>query len=353
MTAETSIPSNTSLDNAMRKIAALLETAESYARDPKTAETAATYRAKAESLIRDYRVKEENLLRTQVSASLPISRDIPIGMRMWETHLSAILQDIVSHVGARIAIRWEGGSVGYAGVVVGYDMDIRLAEMIFSAAKLAFLATLDPTYDASLSDTENIYRLRSSGMDRQAIAEKVFGQRGHSQGIRVGRIYAEQCALRGEEATASGRGFSRDVYREAFAREFVWAIDVRLQRARDAADSVGGALVLPERKARVDEAFYALFPNFRPPTEEEKAARKAAREAEEAEAALNPQPAPKVKPMTAARRRELNRKYGSRSATAASRAAEAAAGRVDLARAPQADRIEDNGASGTAGAIGG
>lgn len=351
MTETENVGSNTSLDNAMRKIGALLASAESFAAQGNP-EAAASYRAKAEKLIREYRVAEENLLRTQVTASLPISREVPVGMRLWESHLMTMLIDIAEHCGCRIASKWLGDPAGYGGVVVGYDMDIRLVEMIWSATKLAFLTALEPEFDATLSAEENIYRLRSSGMDRQTIAFKVFGREGHSEGIRVGKIYAEQCVLRGEEPAASGRGFNRDTYREAFAREFVWAMMSRLQRARDAADSVGGALVLPERKARVDEAFYRLFPSYRPETAEQKAARRARRAAEEAAAGCDPQPARKPRVQTAAQRRELNRKYHSRSATAASRAAEAAANRVELDRAPSGNRVEDNGASGTSGALG-
>lgn len=342
------------IEGMMRKIAGLLATAESFQSDPATVEAAATYRAKAESLMREYRIAEEQLIREQVSSGAPIWRDIPTSdhSNPWRELMMRIAGTILKHCGVEFTYEVRPG-IGWVAEAVGYDMDLRLAEMIWTSTRLAFLARMEPEYDASLSAEENIYRLRGAGIDRQRVAKMVFGQEGHSEGIKVGKVYRTECERRGEVDGVSGRGFNPVAYREAYADEFARTITMRLRMARDAADSVGGALVLPERAERVREALWARYPYLRPETPEQRKEREA-RMAEREAAMTDAERAARTK-----REREIQRrsrwtkadeaKYQRVHGPAAdrARAAGAAAARsVDLTREAPKEKRTGAGAAG-------
>lgn len=312
----------------MRKVAGLLAIAE----HPNTgAEEAGTCRARAESLMREYRIAEEELISQAVAGSAePIRKDIDLGKTVeFDGFLHWLFGIITKHCGIRYDFCWNPKTSGYTAVCVGYEMDLRLAEMIWMASRLGFIASVHPEVDPDQTEAENIYRLRTAGLNRQRIALLVFGREGHAEGLRVGKVYREECERRGEPAAVSGRSVNAKTYREVFVREFVSSIRHRLQEARDAADSVGGALVLPERALRVDEAFYALFPNRRP----------MAPEGQDETVATGSR---KSRAVTKGQRAEWNRLYYGPSARAAAGAAKDAAATVELTRAaPKATRLTD------------
>jgi hypothetical protein len=329
------------IDKMMNRIAALLAKAEST----EFPEEAKSLRAKAEELMRVYRIEEEQLIRESVSSGMPIWRDVPIASyeSPWETAMSMMFWNIAEHCGVKGITEYEkvNGVWEFVGRVVGYEIDLRLVEMIFNSARLSFFAKLEPEFDPSQSEAENVYRLRGSGMDRQTIAFKVFGQRGHAEGIKVGKIYKAECTRRGEIDAVSGRGFNADLYRTAYADSFRATIRTRLRDARDAADAVGGAVVLPEREARVNEALYAKYPTLRPETAEQREERLARQAAAEA---ANPTKTKAVdrrrKSWTAADEAAWQRRNSPRAQAARAAGAEAARG-VDLTReAPRANRTE-------------
>lgn len=324
------------IDKMMTRISALLAKADSS----NFPEEAATYRAKAEELMRTYRIEEEQLIREAVSSGAPIFRKIWLGEiegNEWLHNSHVMFSLVAQHCGVEYKLffgRSPEGKRGWEADVVGYEIDIRLLEMIFNSARLAFYARLEPQYDPSLTDEENIYWLRGSGMDRQTVARKVFGESGHAQGIKVGKVYRAECEKRGEVDAVSGRGFSAGTYREAYASSFQNTIAWRLRKARDAADSTGGALVLPQRAERVKEAFYAKYPNERPPTPEERE-----RMRKEAEEAACSAPPVKIRPRTKAEQATFDRLHNSSAARRARAAGAGAAESVDLVRqAPQSQR---------------
>lgn len=331
----------TNIDAMMGKITKLIDTAESFQRDG-NGEAAASYRTKAEQLMRAYRIEEEALVREAVSSGAPVWREVEISPidSLWRDEMHQMWFAIAEHSGVEYVLRRKGMQL--LADAVGYDIDLRLAEMIFNSARLAFLARMEPKFDPALSAEENIYALRGSGMDRQRVAKLVFGESGHSQGIRVGKIFRAECERRGEADGVSGRGFNAMAYRVAYADEFVNVISQRLRRSRDAADAIGGALVLPQRAERVKEALYVKYPSQRPATPEERAAAKAAQEQWERdhpeEAAANKKRIAKANRWTAEDRRRWQRTYGSGSSRARE-AGRSAAETVDLVReAPKTNR---------------
>lgn len=233
--------------------------------------TRASYRAKAEAMMREYRIAEEEALATDPGSVSPITAKIVLrpgnaGQGDLRYSYITIFDLIIRHVGIRSHEEYMGdGSV--VATVVGYEGDVRYAEFLWTAAYLMFSTRIDPTWDASRSDDENIFLLRNAGVERRRIADMAWGN-GDDAAARskVQRVYIREAARRGEEVRAAGLGFDTRTYREAYANTFVTTLSYRLRTARDAADSVGGGLVLHGRSDRVDEAFYGLFPGLRPDT---------------------------------------------------------------------------------------
>jgi hypothetical protein len=286
-------------------------------------------RQRAEELMRKYRIAEEDLIASDPTALTPVLDFITVcgdtSMQRWYTDLMWYVAD---HAGVRTFQKWERTPGGYevrAGVV-GYEADIRLVQMIYGAARLAFQSLLEPGVDRSLSDAENVYRLRSSGMTRRNVAKILWGLDTHAAHAKAGTLYKEECAKRGETPALAGRGTDVETYREAYARGFVAQLARRLRRSRDAADSSGGAIVLHGRKERVEEAFYGFFPELKPsplPAEKETAPAKT-----------------KVRKPTKAERAAYHRKHFSAAANAGESAGTRAANEVELSRPAPAQRVE-------------
>lgn len=236
--------------------------------------TRANYRAKAEELMVKYRVAEEELLATDEGAASPIKHEIVVchridsPMRTWYT---SVFSSIARHTGVRYLSRYtevpgfDGPTSRIVATVVGYEGDVRYTEFLWTAALLMFSTRIDPTWSPDRSESENIFLLRNAGIERRKIADMAWGNGTEAAArSKVQRIYIKEAARRGEEARATGLSHNTSVYRTAYARSFRDTLEYRLRDARDAADSVGGGLVLHGRADRVDEAFYVAFPHLRP-----------------------------------------------------------------------------------------
>jgi len=266
------------LDRIMKAIRIALETAERYENghgsmsgktDPEAdAAFAADQRAIAERLMRKYQITEEALIAEDAGGILPVEYKIPLAdvrSRFSDQHL-ALWIETARHCGVRYIYRYETGG-SYVATVIGYESDIRYAEFLHRSARLMMIAKLEPAVDPAKSDEDNVYALRSAGIERIKIAKMIWGEGSHANNAKVTRLYRAACAKRGEDAAVSGREVSVSTFREVYARAFVQQYNRRLRDARDATDKAeGGALVLPGRAERVDEAFYERFPQYRPQT---------------------------------------------------------------------------------------
>lgn len=259
------------LDAVLEKIQKLLAKSESSTFPAE----AAAFREKAELMMREYRVKEENLIAKDQFSLAPITRVITLLETDSDFYKSywLLFRYICDHTGVISQSRWVYNPVTreteLGATMVGYESDIGYAEMLWLSARLAFLASIEPDYNPKISIEENIYILRSSGLPRKDVAEKIWGHWTQTNSAKVAKIYKEECARRGEEPALNGRQVSAKTYREVFAREFVWRVYDRLQEARDAALKIGGALDLSGRADRVQEAFWVAFPDLRPDPEPE------------------------------------------------------------------------------------
>lgn len=331
----------TNVEAMMRRIAALIAKADST----EFPEEAKSLRAKAEELLTRYRIEESDLISSGELATTPVSRKIDVTSMSTEFRNDHywMWQSVARHCGLRSHEDWgtnSAGIRGYVATAVGYDVDIRLAEMIFQSALLVFGQHLEPEVDPKDSDAVNVYRLRSAGIPRNQIARLMWcaslGSDGAAAHAKAGRLYKEECERRGEDATVSGRAINATTYRKAYAKRFSMEFSRRLREARDAADSVGGGLVLVGRAAKVDEAFYTLFPAYRPTPEPEGA-----------EEVVSPHSEAKSKGLTKAQLLKIEREYYGPAAKAASAAAVNAVAQVRLDRTNRADRLEERTGYGT------
>lgn len=229
---------------------------------------AAAFRERAEKLMREYRIEEEQLIATDPTSIMPVMHTMLVctDESKFAGEYEAILAYIVTHTGVKVQYRRppEGSPRGSYVDMFGYDGDLRMTEWLWSSARLVFGSHLEPSVDPALGDQVNAYNLRQSGMLRKDIARKLWGENTPANRSRAQRLYVAECRVRGEEPALSGLGTDAEMYRDAYASGFLERLYRRLRDARNAADVVGGALVFPGREERVNEALYAAYPHRRP-----------------------------------------------------------------------------------------
>lgn len=255
----------TATASMLSKVRSLLDLAEHTGTPAAEAELA---RSRAEAIMAKYRIEINDLLGNKtlaegVLAPTPVYYDVQVGRQgPFINHYAHLWGQVVAHVGIRSRTRWANSSGDHVWTAegVGFDADVQYAEMLFTAARMAFSDKLEPKLDPNASDQVNVYRLRSAGIERIRIADIMWGSTDRVFLGRVGRLYKAECANRGEEAALSGRGVTGAAYREAYAEQFVYTFAGRLRAAR----SGGNGVALGNRETTLNEAFYARFPDMRP-----------------------------------------------------------------------------------------
>jgi hypothetical protein len=257
-----------------------------------TAEARKSYAEMAERLMREYRVNEERVISTGSSSIIPAAFEIVLihgNGRFYQNEFQdsyvRIWNEISKHseLKSHVTYRYDDAADSRAIVAVGfgYDMDIRLAQFLWTSAHLTFATRIDTKLDPNLSDQLNCYYLRGSGMERNDIATALWGSASNDGAAhgKVQRLYLAECAARGEAPSVGGKGFQAKRYRKAYAEGFSDQFGWRLRDARSAVDAQSGGLVLRGRKERVAEAYYEEYPKRRPASAEEQAASAAESEA--------------------------------------------------------------------------
>lgn len=254
------------LDSMMRKVESLLERADHPNTPPAEAESARTM---AERIMRKYKIEEEDLrakgelVGDQFAVKFHHVKVYNIESPFKDVY-TTLVTAAAQHAGVQCV--WEGwGYTDGERVInlIGYEADVRYAESLFYQARLVFAARMEPRVDPSLTDEENVYALRSSGLERRKVAEMMGWVKG---GAKVTRMYKAACAKRGEEPTLTGTGNNLEDYRVMYGRQFVTTFWQNLWRARCAVDAeiTGGGLVLHGREERIKEAMYERWPHLRP-----------------------------------------------------------------------------------------
>lgn len=324
------------LDAMMARIQKLLRVAD----DPATPEeAAASYRAKAESLMAEWRIEEEQLIAEDQFSILPTLKKFVLcdGNSPYRGWYAQMWVSIAEHCGVRSTIRYEYGDDDHpiaTVTVVGYASDIRYAEFLWSATRLMFAAKMEPQVDPNLSEAENVYRLRSAGLERNRISKLMWGTPNHEK--RVTRLYLQACRERGEEPQVAGRDVRAKDYRVVYARSFAWRLDKRLADARNAVAQMHGLPELAGRQERVDELFYSKFPHLRPkPAPEPQPCEACARTKHESGLCRLHRPRKVTKQDTA----RWNRLWASEAARRAYEAGTAAADAVVLSRTERTEEV--------------
>jgi len=266
------------LSSVLDKVRKLLNLAD----DERTpANEAASARARAESIIQKYRIEEQDLINSRPDLGLkPISVQIdliPVSTQYRNTYYY-LIHWISEHCGVRVGgLTQKFSEIPQMWTVelVGYHSDIQYAELLYASARAVFSSRMEPAVDRSLSDEDNVYRLRSAGIERARIAELLWGIRDSKPAnIKVTKLYKRACEARGENPDVSGRRISAKTFRREYSDQFVATLYYRLRQARDATDTDAGALVLASRKDQVDEAYYQRYPYLRPEETDDKATSK-------------------------------------------------------------------------------
>lgn len=326
------------LDGIMRKVKGLIAVAEHPETDPTVKKK---YQEMAKRLIKKYQLHQEHLIAQDQLSVTPILRSFDISR--WNSFVCGYLHTLFLYVAEDCDVqtyvtyeRKDNGQQYMVGKTVGYEIDLRFLDLLWSSIRLSFIGKLDPEVDPKLTDEENIYRLRSAGIARKDVAEMLWGKWTHSNSAKVGKVYKEECRKRGEEPALDGKGIHLQTFKEAYAREFVDRVQTRLWQARSAVMAQGGDVVFANRDERVKEKFYEHFPHLRPkpvvmvpvmdeepPTEEAKKARKRLAYWE-----------------TAAYRKMIERKYESTAAIAGAKLGKSAGDDVNISRiAPRTERL--------------
>lgn len=273
-----------SLDAMLRKVQSMIARADHPNTPPAEADTA---RNMAEGLMLKYRIDSAML---EASGQGPKQTVVPVWRKFrvcdsqseFSLFYRLMAQDCLRHVDCefvtRIGSAWEvdeslnGTMEGNVGVyyveAVGYEADLRIAEVLYLSAQVAFQKRLEPKYDPELSDQVNAYLMRSAGMEGWRIAEAIFGRTDKALRPKVRAMFKKEAEARGEDPNVLlGKGNSVKVFRDSFAEGFSSTIHSRLVQMRAAqADADKGALVLADRAVNVREAYYLRFPDRRPVT---------------------------------------------------------------------------------------
>jgi hypothetical protein len=267
------------LDALMRKVHGLLAKADDAACTPPEAEA---FRAKAEALMFRYRIDEAMLAQAAPAGAelKPEWKDWVVcgALSEWATHYQHIARDVMNHVGVRGVFKQglrdvydEDGRIidkarMYYCEAVGYESELRMAEGLYTAAQMAFSGRLEPKYDPALSDQVNAYNMRSAGMEGWRIAMAIYGRDDKALRPKVRAMFKAEAIKRGEDPSVLlGKGNSVKAFREDFALGFVFTLADRLRQMRNARNEMEQAgLVLASRNEAVNEAFYAVYPQYRP-----------------------------------------------------------------------------------------
>ena len=101
-------------------------------------EEAATYRAKAFQLMRDYQIAEEEALAVDPTIAVPTHLVMQVKIRDSDVDwtLGTVLLRIARHTGVKVHTEYISG--GFQATIVGYDGDVRYTEFLWTSAYLMF-----------------------------------------------------------------------------------------------------------------------------------------------------------------------------------------------------------------------
>lgn len=258
------------LDAILRKVQGLLANADDSANTPEAQEA---YRQMAEALMFKYRVDETMAAARHETNGNGLT---PVWRKLWVSRSTGefvgtyryMASVALGHVDAKSVTRYErnpedGNHSWLVVESVGYESDLRYAEVLYTAMHLAFAGKMEPKVNPEKSDAENAYILRSAGMEGWRIAKALWNDEGKPARVRARKLFAKHAESIGEDPSVLlGRGNAVKVYRESYAEGFETEMWDRLNRMRMSHGDKD--LILASRKEAVTEAYYEKYPQFRP-----------------------------------------------------------------------------------------
>lgn len=264
------------LDNVIRKAAALRALADDPRTPPHEADSA---RAKADAIMFKYKIDSLTAPEQQgIARPVPVWKTIWVcrSDNSWQDHYYSIAVAAVNGAQCRYSAVYrtneDDGHRWLALETVGYESDVRYAEVLLDSAMSAFGRHLEPKWDKGESDAANCLRLRRGGMERRRIAMAMFGgfqndNEFKAQNRKVTNLIKAEAKRIGEPHLADeilGRGTNIATYRKSYADSFYWTLTSRMRTKAHADNSEATGLVLASAKDAVDEMFYERYPHLRP-----------------------------------------------------------------------------------------
>jgi len=257
-------------DTILERVRKLLDKADSTTFE----EEAATYREKADALMLQYAIEsfEVDAARKEGSKereSIVLHKfvicksDNPVKDQL--VNLAGI---VASHVRCRSVFygmstspKWKMDvSIG----VVGYESDVKYAEMLFTSLWLQLSANLEPKPDPELDDVDNFVHMLENGVSRKRIAELMGMPAKESSYQRISKAYIAWC--KENDKVYHGRN-TRPLpvtYARNYASAFTSRIGTRLyeirKRQQEQVESTGKGIVLFDRNKLVSDAYNEMFP---------------------------------------------------------------------------------------------
>ena len=287
---------STASDDMLRKIQALLDKADGTDFGPERD----ALRAKADELmlkysVEQYQLEEVRRARGEAISLRPITKDIVVPWGKFAQKTYDLLLTIGSAVGVRALYRgWENG---WRVTLVGFEVDVKYVEMLWTTLRVQMLDMMEPSVDPSKSFDENVFMLRQAGMNWMMVRDRMnahvtvewhpFGYTWNDEEIRTPRAekdrqnkhivsqsgpwpyccdsksgtntrlltaYRKQCLLHGVDPAVIR---STEGYRNAWSDSFRTRILQRLMEKRGAATETG--LVLARKADEVYSAWKDLY----------------------------------------------------------------------------------------------
>lgn len=246
-----------SFDAMVAKVQALMDRADHPATPPEEAESA---RNMAEKIMLKYAIEEGALNTARGDSKVkPVADTFKYcdAYSSFLTEYHTLMYYVCTHKGVRVNTNWGGTAT-----LVGFESDIALVKMIYLSVRLHLSSRVEAQPDQSLTFDQNVRMLKEAGWKWERIGRALDCW---PDGGKLIRAYKRQCKADG---VAEHIKSSPEVYLRSFTEGYLNTIWTRLREMRransDIAESGTGAVVLRDRKADVDEAFYEMFPHFRP-----------------------------------------------------------------------------------------
>jgi hypothetical protein len=235
-----------------------------------------------EHAIEEYEIDEARKARGEAPNSKPIVTEFLMKL------MSDELRDSFNHLLYAVVVQTGGrmffdqflridGVAHWRYKMIGYESEIKYAEMLFLSLQLQLIGHMVPKADPYKTFAENIYILHESGFKWDKVIHEMNiafvsmnGQTPDADGWKLldsskrdrdymWRKYVKWCKAVGTEPRNEGRP---DAFRASYADSFVWNVERRIREGRQKEAST--ALVLRSREDEVIRLYDELRPKLDP-----------------------------------------------------------------------------------------